>query len=455
MNKVSGFLRAKNEQWNEKIFIVLAVLYVALIADISIANIADFPDIINFATSVGGLALFISIVVISVIGLYLVPRYLKVPQDSNPLLPSKISLGNIIYVIQYILAAIIIAVTLQILFSSNYYILELMIAVPLSYGVAAFLMGTLCHRLFTWFRYNKSIITLVFAIATLLITINALASLVYFEERLAAKPSIVVTPRSEIIFDVDFEPGTAMFMVARIQVYSMVGYFVSSWAGTVLLLLHHRKRVGNLRFWSLVISPLVLLMYFFIRLFPLTNPDSPITIAFTSFDMGSFLFYTYAIAVLGILIGIGFYSVGRAVNKNVDVRNYMLVTAYGFVILFNAADATVIQTGYPPFGLPNVAFVGLSSFLIFVGLYNSAVSVSRDVQLRKYIKKSVLDEAKFLASIGTAQLQEETENKIMTIAKDRLEDNAELSEITPSLTDEEIRSYVNDVIQEVKSKKSP
>lgn len=105
MNKVSGFLRAKNEHWNKKIFIVLAVVYVALIADISIANIADFPDIINFATSVGGLAFFISIVIISVISLYLIPRYLKVSQESKPLFPSKIPFSSIIYVIQYILAA--------------------------------------------------------------------------------------------------------------------------------------------------------------------------------------------------------------------------------------------------------------------------------------------------------------------------------------------------------------
>jgi hypothetical protein len=453
MNRLSGFLRSNNDRWDRRIFFVLAVTYAALIADISIANIADFPDIINFSTSIGGHVLFTSIVVITVIGLYLIPRYLKVPQESKTLFSSKIPFGNIVYVIQYILAAMIIVVTLQILISSSYYTPELMIVVPLSYGLAAFLMGTLCHRLFTWFRYNKSIITLIFAITTLLITINALASLVYFEDRIAAKPSLEVTSESEVVFDVGFEPETAMFIVARIQVYSMVGYFVSSWAGTVLLLSHNRKRVGNLRFWTLVISPLAFLMYFFIRLFPLTNPDSPITIALTSLDMGSFLSYTYAIAVLGILIGIGFYSVGRAVNKNVDIRNYMLITGYGFVLFFNAADATVIQTGYPPFGLPNVAFVGLSSFLIYVGLYNSAVSVSRDVQLRKYIKKSVLDEAKFLASIGTAQLQEETENRILRIAKDKLKDDHEF-EVTPSLTDEEVRNYVNDVIQEVKSKKS-
>jgi hypothetical protein len=453
MNGVPQFLRANNDQWNKKIFIVLAVVYSALIADVSIANIADFPSVISFATSIWGITLFVSIVVVAVVGLYLIPRYLKIPHEGERFLHPKIRFGYIVYAIQYILAATIIVITLQILFFSSYFTFELMVVVPLSYGLAAFLMGVLCSRLFIWFRYNKSVITLIFAITALLITVNAVASLIYFEERLTAKPSTLITSDSEVVYDVGFEPGTFMFVVARLQVYSMVGYFVSSWAGTILLLIHHRKRVGNLKFSTLVVLPIIFLMYFFIRLFPLTNPDSPITIAFTSFNMESFLFYTYAIALLGILIGIGFYSVSRAVKQNIDIRNYMLITAYGFVLFFNAADATVIQTGYPPFGLPNVSFVGLSSFLIFIGLYSSAISVSRDVQLRRFIKKTVVDEAKFLASIGTAQMQQETENKIIIIAKNKMVESAENSQIPPSLTDEEIRSYIEEVIEEVKLRK--
>jgi hypothetical protein len=85
-----------------------------------------------------------------------------------------------------------------------------------------------------------------------------------------------------------------------------------------------------------------------------------------------------------------------------------------------------------------------------MGLYSSAISISRDVQLRKFIKESVYDEAKFLASIGTAQMQQEMENKITTIAKNKIVESYENSQLTPSLTDEEIRSYINEVIQEVK-----
>ena len=60
------------------------------------------------------------------------------------------------------------------------------------------------------------------------------------------------------------------------------------------------------------------------------------------------------------------------------------------------------KAGYPPYGLANVSFVGLASFLILTGLYNSAVSVARDVKLRRSIKSSaLLQSSKLLDSIGT------------------------------------------------------
>jgi hypothetical protein len=67
--------------------------------------------------------------------------------------------------------------------------------------------------------------------------------------------------------------------------------------------------------------------------------------------------------------------------------------------------ATVLQAGYPPFGLANVSFVGLSSLLILSGLYYSAISVAHDARLRQSIKKSAIEESKLLASIGAAQME--------------------------------------------------
>ncbi|MGA7007360.1 MAG: hypothetical protein WBY28_09825, partial [Nitrososphaeraceae archaeon] len=57
---------------------------------------------------------------------------------------------------------------------------------------------------------------------------------------------------------------------------------------------------------------------------------------------------------------------------------------------------------YPPFGLATVSFVGLSTYLIFVGIYSSAISVAQDAELRKIVRTTVKEEFDLLRNIGTS-----------------------------------------------------
>jgi hypothetical protein len=444
---LKGIVNGKYHIDNNRLFVAFLIVYIALIADISIGNISDI--VVDFSVSPGGIVMFVSIAVVFVLGQYFILKYIMNKKGTSSTGTQRISY-RAVQVVQYALAVIMIAITLQVVFASSYYTMELMIAVLLSYGMAAILMGALSWRLFVWFKFSKSIATLFYALAAAMITINAIDSLIFFNVVLSEK-STIINSELEVIFQVGFEPGTFMSLVAMIQTTSMVGYFVLTWAGTILLLIHHMKRVGKIKFWILVTLPLIYFMSYYINLYEVTNPDSPVTQALSSNFIIPILLFTYSIALCGILFGIAFYSIARSIKENKEIRIFMLITAYGFVLFFNAADATVLQAGYPPFGLANVSFVGLSAFLIFVGLYSSAISVAKDVQLRSFIKKSVKDEAKFLASIGTAQMQEELEKRIMTITRDKSEEISQFDEISPSLSEDEMKRYLEEVIREVES----
>ena len=63
--------------------------------------------------------------------------------------------------------------------------------------------------------------------------------------------------------------------------------------------------------------------------------------------------------------------------------------------------------------LQRFSFYGLGSYLILIGHYLLALSVSEDDELRNYIKKSALQESKFLHSIGSSSLAER-EREVMT-----------------------------------------
>jgi hypothetical protein len=80
-------------------------------------------------------------------------------------------------------------------------------------------------------------------------------------------------------------------------------------------------------------------------------------------------------------------------SHDTAVRNYMIISAHGLILLSASNQAIVLTTApYPPFGLVTVSFVGLSSYLMLVGIYSSAISVSEDAIIRQTIRKSVTKE---------------------------------------------------------------
>jgi hypothetical protein len=434
---------------NKKFFVVFLVVYIALLIDVSIGNTADI--IVEYTTSIWGITLFVIIAVIYAIGQFIILEMVKVKSKASPLQSNNIN--KTVSIVQYILIAIMAFVTLQIIFSSFYYTKLLISAVALSYGLAAFLMGFLAFKLFSWFIANRNLAVLLYALAAAMIIVNAVDSLVYFDVVLLAKPE-TVTAQSEVIFEVGFEPGTAMSVVSIVQTISYVAYFLLTWGGTIMLLRYNIKRIGRAKFWPLVTLPIVYFMSYYIITFQVTNPTSPVTEALSSNFLIPILLGTYAIAICGILFGIGFFSVARSVTQYHHlIKDFLLIAGYGFALFFTAAQATVLQAGYPPFGLANVSSVGLASFLILSGLYQAAIAMSHDMNLRRSVRKSSIDESKLLDAIGLAQMQEEIKKKVMKITKENAEKMLQESKVEPSLADYELEKYLDDALEEVRKKK--
>ena len=82
--------------------------------------------------------------------------------------------------------------------------------------------------------------------------------------------------------------------------------------------------------------------------------------------------------------------------------------------------------------------------------------------LRKSIRKSVIEQSKLLDSIGTAQMGQDTERKVMEIKRKVMEiakqDSGSLemeTGVKPSLNDDDMKKYLEEVLQEVKAKRKP
>ena len=133
-----------------------------------------------------------------------------------------------------------------------------------------------------------------------------------------------------------------------------------------------------------------------------------------------------------------------------QTSDYMYITCFGFTLFSIGFISTIAGSGYPPFGLPSVSLVGPFSFLLFIGLYRSAISISEDSALRKGIKISAREQLRLLHSIGTAEMERKFEKRVLDVTK-RNEDNLiQQSGIEPTLTNEEVSNLIMEAKKELR-----
>ena len=170
----------------------------------------------------------------------------------------------------------------------------------------------------------------------------------------------------------------------------------------------------------------------------------PVTI---SIYLGAFLSLSKPIG--GLAFGAAFWNISRSVKYDKKIRAYMIISGWGIFLIFAANQAgTQIVSPYPPFGLATVTVLNLAAYLILIGIYNSAVLVSANSDLRKSIYKHAL-ESKLLNLIGHAEFENEIQKTVGKIIEDQPEIEM-VTEIKYELDEEELKKYLEVVIKEVK-----
>jgi hypothetical protein len=156
----------------------------------------------------------------------------------------------------------------------------------------------------------------------------------------------------------------------------------------------------------------------------------------------------------GVLFGIAFWTVAKSLTSK-TVKSYMMISAYGMMLLFTVNQPTGLTLiPYPPFGLATISFMVLASYLISIGVYSSAISVAQDVKLRQSLRKSVEQHSNILDNIGSSQMEQEVRKKVIKLTKDLSYHTEEETGIQTSLQEQDIKEYLNKVIEEVKEKRN-
>jgi hypothetical protein len=442
---------------NKSIFLIVSIVIVALLIDTSFIKIYPFilsQSLYSFNVVTLRIAIFSVIGIIYFIGQYFILRFvrLKSKEIGNKEQLHLNIIHKIVTITQYALTAILVIVFLQIIVTSRYNIVMLMAATSISYILAIIMMGLLAKRFFLWFRSNKNSVVLFYGLASTILAINLGFVLVFVDGILSLLPPYVRIHMAE--YTAPFiAPNSIFSKLNEGFVISSVVSFILSWIATALLLRQYSRRLGRIGYWIIVSIPLAYFLTQFQALVDINFFATLFQLDPISFSAFYTLFFALSQPAGGILFAIAFWTVARSVPYNSAVRDYMVTSAYGLVLLFVSNGAIILlNLSYPPFGLATISFLGLSSYLLLVGIYSSAISVAQDTKLRQSIRKSVEKQSKLLDSIGSAHIEQEIQTRVLRMSKEYQDHMTEETGLESSINEDEIKEYLNTVIKEIKNK---
>ncbi len=426
--------------------ILMGVAVVTLLVDSQIGYIADFiPEQLSSSTGIAG---FIVIAAIFVITQYIILVYIKQSKKETRARALNLDLTFwLVSIAQYVLAGIFAFVILQIIIEQQYSIVTLYVSHVISYGLWILILALLAKAFFSWYRLsNKNIMVLLLALSMVAYVVNGVTGLATYSNMLAQQKSVITS--KDVAYFPEFSIATLGSQIDIIYQIAGAAAYVFTWIGTVKLLYPNVRKLGRVKFWSimsaavvyyLISFPLFVLGYYS----PSENVDA----------MTNILIFSFASIFTGVIFGAAFLSVARTLRKDTSLRNHMLMAAYGFLLFYIAGSAAAAQAAYPPYGLASVSLIGLSCYLIYSGLYSSAAIVSQDSTLRQSIRRSVTEQSRLLDSIGTAQMEQELQSRVLTVARKNSDAMAEETGLETSMTEDDMKDYLQIVMKELHGKK--
>ena len=444
----AGTLRSKFE-FDSNMFVLILISIVTLVLETTIARLYIFlyPGPQSFQLNIG---LFVAGIIIFLFShLLILSSIRKQLKGLFGTSPHRLKLlFRFVTITQFILSALLILALFQILVNSSYKTSFIISIVIISYLSGIINLSILAERFVRWILRNRSYVSLLFGFATFSILINTIFTIIFVVGVLSSQPDEI---RRHIglltaVFSDFYRTYSQLYSVTF-----LISYLVT-WFATVTVLHSHSNKLGRTRFWALVLLPL---LYFVGEFYPLILP---LLAQYRSSDPVTFtIIFTIIFSMIKIagafFFGIGFWYMARRIQQK-SLKSFLNISAYGLILLFVTNQAIVLlNTLFPPLGLMTACFVGLSSFLLLVGTYSAAVSVSNDVRIRKAIRNSIEKESELIGDIGDAELDMELRAKVFSMMDKLSRRLQEDTQVESSLTEEDIRDYTNKVIQEVIQRK--
>ncbi|TVP40332.1 hypothetical protein [Candidatus Nitrosocosmicus arcticus] len=432
---------------NSKIAVIsIWVLILLLFVDLYVSSITDVAN--DFIQTMAGGALFVFLMFLSLFGsLVVMSSIWKIVDKKKSIFSRYKMLFRVMQIILYSLSAFLMV---DIIFGNKYYTIGLTTIMVVSYSSSIVMSLFVSFKLFSWYKENKNKFSFLFGLTIFFVFVNNLVSIFLFATLLSEKPfQIDITTPVVFNFECDDDSLYCMFKesIVNIQSYTLMIYFSLFWLCNYFLLHYQIKKIGKIRFFTLITLPLVLFFFVFIyhydELYSLTentNFDESIVFAL------QILIVMFSIALCGILYGVGFKSVANLLKISPNVETYLIMASYGIILFFICANATIVGASFPPFGIPSIIFLPFASLLFYVGIYYSIIAISNDIRVRKYIKNSAYKELEIMGDLAQSQMIDNMKEKVLAMTKKYSKEIHQSNESETTETEEDLRSYLDEAI---------
>jgi hypothetical protein len=438
-------------------------------------------QILPYNNTTGSVLFLLNIVVAYGLGSWVLFKYVR--KISEEIIGSKSFIDHLIKF------AMITQYSLLILFSLifvDFYLLDnstpvlSSLAFAISTISASIIMSFTAYKFFLWFRAsNRNKIILVYGLAA-----TSLAVAMIFDGgakllmvKVMEEPSltaVLLTGNSSDAFvykesdkyngDIQYEvikPDTKTEYIVPAESKMLYQYlngwipitisFIFTWAITLIVLRKYYQRQGKLPRWINLLMILPLVLYFIGRSVEFYTLFTGNVIRFDDLPNPYLFRILFRIGVIGgsLLFGVAFFIVAKMTTSG-KVKDCLTVAAIGAAMIGISLSPSALQQTY---GVAGRSLELLASLLFSLGFYLSAVYIANDTSIRKSIGS--IDKLEFLHLLGHAQMEIEIENKVEEVVR-RQQQALKESRVIPPLEvdDYDVKLYVEEVLNEVKRKKS-
>lgn len=422
-----------------------AVIIFVLCLDVMIIKLPMY----NFSnrTSDFILGIFTTIVLVSIITqlLYLRITFLKNEINFGFFTLSDTKIKSFAIITQSIIICLLIITWIQIIASQSYYTVLIKYIIVLSSSVSIFFMSLLFMRFISWYQSSKNKTLLLFSVSSMGIIVNSIL-VIFYSYFILQNVFQIMDPLIPSINNMVIhlpEIKNAYLITSTIA-------FILIWLSSVLILKPFSSKIGVVRFWLLISIPNI---YFISKFHFYQSWLSDFLIGMHILSPISFLrflslFDVSTIVLASVVFGVAFWMISKRIPDN-SLRRFVQISGIGICLLFLSSQVTNLTLlPYPPFGIVSISFASISSYLLFIGLYQAAIITAKNSVIRSLIHKSAETELRFIGSIGSSEAKHNITSQFKQVVKRYGDEIKADAEFKFDDSEEDVKDFVGMAIKE-------